>query len=132
MATITKFRLPVKEGNVITYKDYDLPAPTPTNLGFGYGICETAYSTPKKDVTIQGFNLFPGSIVSVKFVNDVCEDASLDINNENDHYITHRGYAIHEDIILAGDTATFMYDGAHYVLLATDRIPTVTDKTITL
>lgn len=132
MATISKLILPVKTGGVIQNIEFDLPSSSPESLGFGYGVCSTAYITPSKAVSITGYTLTRNGIVSVTFENAVPSSAALNVNNEGAKPIYHRGAAIMNNVIFAGDTATFIYDGTKYNLIALDRTPTVSNKTVTL
>lgn len=132
MAKITKFILPVKTGSVIQNVEYDLPSSSPQALGFGYGVCSTAYITPAKVVSITDYALTRNGIVSVTFENAVPSSATLNVNSEGAKPIYHRGAAIANNVIFAGDTATFIYDGTNYNLIALDRIPVVSNETVTL
>lgn len=132
MAKITKFVLPVKSGNVVQNVEYDLPTYSPETLGFGYGVCSTAYITPAKVVAITDYELTRNGIVSITFQNAVPSSATLNVNNTGPKPMYHRGAAIAGNIIFAGDTATFIYDGTNYNLIALDRTPTVSNKTVTL
>lgn len=132
MAQISKFRLPVKNGSTIQVIEYDLPASTPEVLGFGYGVCPTAYITTAKTVNIQNYILTKNAIVSVTFENAVPSNATLSINNEAAKALYHRGVALANNVIFAGDTATFIYDGSHYNLIALDRTPVADNERVTL
>ena len=132
MAKITKFILPVKTGNAVQNVEYDLPTSSPETLGFGYGVCSTAYITPEKAVAITGFDLTKNGIVSVTFNNAVPSSATLNVNTTGAKAIHHRGAALANNVIFAGDTATFIYDGTYFNLIALDRIPTVSNETVTL
>jgi len=97
----------------------------PTNLvglGQGYGLCSTAKTTIAKVVTLSNYELKKNGIVSVKFTNDVPASSTLNINSEGSKAIYHKGEAIKADIILSGDTATFMYDGSVYHLIGNDTV----------
>jgi hypothetical protein len=90
--------------------------------GQGYGTCSTAAATTTKAVTLSGYALKIGGIVSVKFTNSVPAGATMNINNKGAKSIYYRGAAITADIIKAGDTATFMCDGStRYQLISIDR-----------
>lgn len=93
---------------------------TPVKLGFGYGHCTTAAATAAKAVAISGYTLNTGGIVTVLFDNDVPAGATLNITSKGAKAIYHKGAAITDGIIKAGDTATFMYSG-QYHLLSIDR-----------
>lgn len=93
---------------------------TPVKLGFGYGHCTTAAATAAKAVAISGYTLNTGGIVSVLFDNDVPAGATLNVTSKGAKAIYHRGAAIADGIIKAGDTATFMYS-TQYHLVSIDR-----------
>ena len=89
--------------------------------GQGYGICSTTAAITAKVVTLSNYNLQTGGIVSVRFVNDVPANATMNINSKGARPIYYQGTSITEDIIKAGDVATFMYTGSQYVLISVDR-----------
>lgn len=124
MAKITKFRLPVKSGNTIQMQEFDLPSSSPETLGFGYGVCSTAYITPEKEVTLSGYELTIGGIICVLFNNAVPSSASMNVNGTGAKPIYHRGSAIKNNVILQGDLAMFVYSGNTFNLLTIDSIPT--------
>lgn len=93
---------------------------TPVKLGFGYGHCTTAAATAAKAVAISGYVLNTGGIVSVLFDNDVPAGATLNVTSKGAKAIYHKGAAITDGIIKAGDTATFMYS-TQYHLVSIDR-----------
>ena len=90
-------------------------------MGFGYGTCGTAASTKAKTVSMSGYKLTKGGIVSIKFKHDVLSDATLNISRMGDKPIYYKGSAITDGIIKAGDRATFIYDGTNYNLISLDR-----------
>lgn len=103
------------------YRGYDANTTyTPVKLGFGYGHCTTAAATAAKAVAISGYTLNTGGIVSVLFDNDVQAGATLNITSKGAKAIYHKGAAIKDGVIKAGDTATFMYSG-QYHLVSIDR-----------
>lgn len=133
-ATISQFTLPVRNATTgeIENVTYDLPgSSSPEGNGFGYGTCSTAYITSAKEVSITDFTLKKNGIVSITFTNAVASSATLNINSAGAKAIYHRGAAIANNIILQGDTATFIYDGSHFNLIAIDRIPSVTNNKAT-
>lgn len=93
---------------------------TPVKLGFGYGHCTTAAATAAKAVAISGYVLNTGGIVTVLFDHDVPAGATLNVTSKGAKAIYHKGAAIADGIIKAGDTATFMYSG-QYHLVSVDR-----------
>lgn len=106
---------------------------TPVKLGFGYGHCTTAAATAAKVVAISGYTLNTGGIVSVLFDNDVQAGATLNVTSKGAKAIYHKGAAIADGIIKAGDTATFMYS-TQYHLVSVDRdaytLPPATASTL--
>jgi hypothetical protein len=93
---------------------------TPASLGFGIGTCSTSADTAAKTVTLSGYELVANGIVAVTFTNAVGASATLSINSKTAKAIYFKGAAIVAGVINAGDTATFIYDGTNYVLLAVD------------
>ncbi len=87
-------------------------------LGNGIGTCATAASTTEKAVTLQGYELKKNGFVAVSFDYDVPAGATMNINEKGEKVIFHKGAAIQADIIKAGDTAIFGYDGTNYVLVS--------------
>lgn len=94
---------------------------SPASLGFGKGTCTTAAATAAKAVTLANYALVTGGIVAVQFTYAVGASATLNINSKGPKPIFFRGSAIAANVIAAGDTATFIYDGTNYHLLAIDR-----------
>lgn len=116
------------------YRGYDANTTyTPAKLGFGYGQCTTAASTAAKAVAISGYTLVTGGIVTVLFDNDVQAGATLNVTGKGAKAIYHRGAAIADGVIKAGDTATFMYS-TQYHLVSIDHdaytLPTATASTL--
>lgn len=95
---------------------------TNEKLGQGYGTCSTAATTAAKAVTLSSYTLVKGGVVAVKFNNAVPANATLNVNSKGAKNIYYKGAAITANVIQAGDTATFMYDGTQYQLLAVDRL----------
>ena len=94
---------------------------TNASLGSGYGTCSVSASATVKVVTLSGYTASTGGVVSVKFTNAVPENSSLNINNQGEYAIFFNGTNIASGIIIAGDLATFIYDGTQYHLIAIDR-----------
>lgn len=94
----------------------------------GYGTCSTAAGTAAKTVTCDGLTLRTSSTFSVKFTNTVQANATLNVNSIGAKPIYYKGKAITAEIIKAGDTATFLYDGTHFVLTAVDNVYTSGDE----
>lgn len=102
---------------------------TPQKLGIGYGTCSTAAATAEKAVTLSGYELVTNGTIAVKFTNAVPASATLKVNNKTAKAIYYRGSAITANIINAGDTATFFYNGSQYHVVAVDNVekPTFTE-----
>ena len=90
-------------------------------LGQGYATCSTAAATVAKVGTLSNYALVTGGIVSVKFTYNVPASATLNINSKGAKSIYYKGAAITANVIKAGDTATFIYNGSQYHLLSIDR-----------
>lgn len=95
---------------------------TNEKLGQGYATCSTEAATAAKVATLSNYTLMKGGIVTVKFTNAVPANATLNVNSKGAKPIYNKGAAITANVIQAGDTATFMYDGTQYQLLAVDRL----------
>lgn len=93
---------------------------SPSDFGFGYGTCATAELTTVKEVTLANYTLVNGGYVSVKFTYDVPASSTMNINSTGAKDIYYKGAAITADVIYAGDTATFVYDGTRYHLISID------------
>ena len=94
---------------------------TNAGLGQGYGTCSTAASTAAKTVSLSNYALTTNGIVTVKFTNAVPANATMNINSKGAKSIYYRGKAITTGVINAGDTATFIYNGSQYILIALDK-----------
>jgi len=86
------------------------------NPGRGYGTCDD--DGQQKTVTIANYELVTGGIVAIKFDKDVQANSTLNISSKGAKDIYNNGEKIGSGIILAGNTATFMYDGTRYQLLS--------------
>ena len=98
--------------------------PTDTEQGFGMFTCDTAAATVAKTATSSStykYNLNTNSFVCVKFTNAVPANATLSIDDTTAKSIRYRGAAITDNVIKAGDAATFVYDGTYYQLISIDR-----------
>ena len=91
------------------------------SMGFGFNFCNTTTETVDKTVSISNYTLNLGSVVSIKFNYAVLANATLNINDTGVKPIYYKGSAITDDIINAGDIATFIYDGTNYNLISLDR-----------
>lgn len=93
---------------------------TNAKLGQGYAVCSTAATTAAKTASISSYSLTAGGIVTIKFTYDVPASATLNISGKGAKAIYHRGAAVKEGVIKAGDTATFIYS-SQYHLISIDR-----------
>lgn len=92
-----------------------------TNDIQGLGTCITASVTSQKQVTMTGVTIDAGSVFAVRFSNPVGAGATMRVNEQAAKPIKHRNLDLTSGQILAGDTATFIYDGSYYHLLSIDR-----------
>lgn len=123
------------KGHVVGVTSAALWSPNSTysnkSLGQGYS-ATTSISNSAITVTMAEYALSPNGIVSIKFGADVPASATLNINGKGAKNVYYRGSAITANIIQAGDTATFMYDGTQYHLLCVDRSAgEMTDQEVT-
>ena len=96
--------------------------PTNALLGQVYGVCETASETLAKTVSIAGYTLTTGGIVSIKFVNFLVNNSALNINSKGARPILYNGSRSLSPLKLGnGDVITLMYDGSSYHIIAVDR-----------
>lgn len=86
--------------------------------GIVYGTCDTGSSTAAKTVSITGFKLQTGSIVTVKFTNalSLSSAKTLNVNDTGAKTITYNNSSTWSYQFAAGSTITFMYDGLNYVI----------------
>lgn len=77
-------------------------------------------TVPKTAGNTDYFSLRPNVIVAVHFISPVEASATLDINGTGAKPIYCHNMPITAGIIGYGDTATFVYDGSKYNLLALD------------
>lgn len=95
-----------------------------TDLGQGYGTCDTEEATAAKAVTLLGYSLTTGGIVAVKFTYGLCASATMNINSNGAKNIYIHGAAVTATTakeVLAGDIAYFIYDGTQYQFLGVDH-----------
>ena len=108
-------------GSRIYLEDYDdgevIPELVDDNakLGNGIGTCSTSTGTAL-EVTLANYKLVKNGIVAITFENDVPANATLNINNKGAKPIYNEGSAIEADVIKAGKTVMFAYDGTNYVV----------------
>lgn len=98
----------------------------PMSLGGGMGTCATDEATVAKTATLSGYNLVTGGIVAVRFTYAVPASATLNINGKGAKPIFYHNAALVADVIAAGDTVTFIYDGTNYHILSIDHLARIT------
>lgn len=83
-----------------------------------YGVCSTNAKTAAKAVTINGYAMFPGSVVVVKFTyGNVANSPTLNVASLGARPITRKGVAISPEKIEVGGTYVFVYDGTNYEII---------------
>lgn len=97
------------------------------HLGFGYAVCSTAEATLAKTVTQANYRIVYGGIIVIKFDNKVLANSTLNVNSQGAKAINYRGSAITNNIILAGDRVTLIYNGGNYDVISIDRTPNYND-----
>lgn len=87
----------------------------------GYGSCSTDPESNQSSpmvVTMSGYEIHTGGIVVVKFTHNVRGNSTMNINGQGAKPIYKDDSPITSGVILAGSTATFMYDGTNYNLVS--------------
>ena len=83
-----------------------------------YGTCSTAAGTAAKTVSLTGFTLVTGAIVTVKFtVTNTAANPTLNVNGTGAKAIMYRGSAISAGYLAANRVYIFVYDGTDYELI---------------
>ena len=83
-----------------------------------YGTCSTAAATAAKTVSLTGFTLATGAIVTVKFtVTNTAANPTLNVNGTGAKAIQYRGATISAGYLAANRVYTFIYDGTNYQLI---------------
>ena len=83
-----------------------------------YGTCSTAAGTAAKTVSLAGFTLVTGAIVTVKFtVTNTAANPTLNVNGTGAKAIMYRGSAISAGYLAANRVYLFIYDGTDYELI---------------
>lgn len=98
-----------------------ISAIAPEKYGFAYGTCSTAAATTAKVATITGYQLVKNGYVAIRFTNAVPASSTLNINSLGAKAIYWQNAAITANVISAGNTALFVYDGTYYRLLSIDK-----------
>lgn len=101
---------------------------TYANYSFGnsYGICTTVEETLAKTSAISNYILTQGAVTTIYFENAVPASSTLNVNTRGAKPIYYKNEPITNNIIKAGDTATFRYtsdvlSSGAYMLVALDR-----------
>ena len=110
----------------LKYKTNNGYVPLPTQVvrktneenGFGIGVCSTAAATAAKEVAITNYELVKNGFVAIRFTYDVPANATLNINSKGAKAIYYKGATITADVIKAGSTAQFVYDGTNYHVIS--------------
>lgn len=95
---------------------------TPASLGNGYAVCDTEETDASKLINIDGFKVTIGGILSVRFINPVTTAGTKLLINDVAYPVYYRGEEITEGVIGEDDTATFMFDGTNYNMIAIDKV----------
>ena len=95
--------------------------PTPESIGIGIGLSEDGVSTGSRTASLSGYVLTKNGIVAVRFTTAVVAAATLNINSKGAKPIYYKNTALVGNVIKAGDTVTFVYDGSKYHILSIDR-----------
>lgn len=90
-------------------------------LGQGYGTNAQSASTTARTVALANYEKNTGGIVAVRFTNAVPANATLNIDSKGATNIYYRGSRLVANVIEAGDTVTFMYDGSNYQIISIDK-----------
>lgn len=84
-----------------------------------YGTCSTAAATAAKVASATGFALKTGAHVTVKFTNAITvASATLNVNSTGAKAIHYEGAALKANVIRAGASVEFVYDGTNYLVVA--------------
>lgn len=92
------------------------------------GTCSSTEESTAKAVEIDNYVLTIGSLSTITFTHSVPALSTLNINETGIKDIYYQGDNIGNDIIQEGDTATFIYDGTHYILAAIDNKPITNEE----
>ena len=83
-----------------------------------FGTCSTAAATAAKTVSLTGFTLATGAVVTVKFsATNTAANPTLNVNGTGAKAIMYRGSAISAGYLAANRVYTFVYDGTDYELI---------------
>lgn len=83
-----------------------------------YGTCSTAAATAAKTVSISGFTLTTGAMVTVKFTYaNTNASSTLNVTSTGAKQIYWNGSRIDGSFILAGNVVTMVYDGTYWQVI---------------
>ena len=101
--------------------DVDEHIENASELGIGIGTSSTAESTIAKEATLADYEAMTNGVVAVRFTYAVPANSTLNINSKGAKAIYYKNSAIVANVIKAGDTVTFFYDGTYYHIVSIDR-----------
>lgn len=85
-----------------------------------FGVCNTSQSTPDKVVELEGFSLYAGVMVAVRFAqgNSADGNLTLNINNTGAKPVYKDDSTVGTELALNwSDTVWFVYDGSYYQVI---------------
>lgn len=92
-----------------------------TQYGGYYGVCSTAAATETKEVSCTGFQLFTGSIITVKFTitnTAAVANIKLNVNSTGGKNIKYRNANLSSaEVIAANRIYHFVYDGTYWQII---------------
>ncbi|MBR3171303.1 MAG: hypothetical protein IKF22_08665 [Lachnospiraceae bacterium] len=89
-------------------------------MGQGYGQSNELEPNLSRTANIPNYRRVTGGIVTIRFLNGVSANATLNISDTGASPIYYRNTNIKSGVIRGYDICTFMYDGSHYVLISKD------------
>lgn len=105
---------------------------SPAKFGMGYAVCDTAAGTAAKTANLANYTLTEGALVTVKFTYaNTAANATLNLNNTGAKSIYYKGSAIGNNVISAGDIATFVYSTNAYNIVNIDTLTGAGAGTVT-
>ena len=88
--------------------------------GATYTICSTDAEIINKKVTIKDYELKPGSVCHIKFINGIGAENTLSINDSENYDIYYSGNRVSGFEVETGEIAALLFDGDKFILLYTD------------
>lgn len=96
---------------------------TPESIGIGFGVSNESTSTTARTTSIQNYVLTKNGIVAVRFEGaDLPAGTTLNISGTGAKSIKYKNNDLVRNVVKAGDTVTFVYDGSAYHILSIDKI----------